>query len=149
MSKELPKPKESQAKALEKQAFALADFMYGLLDEFPEDEKWVTSQKLRISANDLLYYTAQAIGNITPSGTEYEWANASKHGTALRTLYIFAARQKFIDLDPNIVVKLDKLLQEINHQSQLVKKRITAANEKEHKLWREKYKQWKAMNNEG
>ncbi|HTB48483.1 MAG TPA: hypothetical protein VK712_00175, partial [Verrucomicrobiae bacterium] len=133
---------------IEKEANFLADFAYSKLHEFPDEEKWVTTQKLRISANDLMFYSAQAAANTSPSGAEYEWSNARKNANSFRTLYIFATKQNYIELEPEIVVRIDTLVRQIDDQSQQAQKLAEAANDKDLEHWRRKYKLWREMNNE-
>lgn len=138
----------SKVKAIEKTANELADYIYGKFHEFPEEEKWVTVNKLRNAANELMFYVAQAAGNIAPTGAEYEWSNAHKNANALRTSYLFATKQEYIDLDPEIIVKIDDLMRCIKEQSKEAAKLAEAANNKELEHWRKKYKIWKAIHDE-
>ena len=60
-------------------------------------------------------------------------------------MYIFACKQKFLELDPEIVVKIDKLLKEINANIATVKKEAENKAKKELEPWLEKYSLWKEM----
>jgi hypothetical protein len=89
--------------------------VYGLLDKLIEDfpdEKWATASKLRNAANDSLYYVSQAVGNALPETSAYDWNNVRKHLFSLQTMYIFAGKQQFFTIDPAIIVRLDKLIQQ-------------------------------------
>jgi hypothetical protein len=96
-----------------------------------------------------MFYVAQAAGNILPGSAEYEWINAHKNANSLRSMYIFATKQQYIDLDPGIVVKIDNLMKQIHIQSKEAGKRAQIASEKELDHWRKKYKIWKEISDEG
>ena len=99
------------------EACAIAEYMYGILHEFPEEEKWDTERKLRSAANDVMYYVAQAVANGLPASAEYDWANARKSVSTVKTLYRFAGRQKMIEFDPETMVRLDKLLATMDNET--------------------------------
>ena len=133
--------------SLWKEANAIAEYMYGRLEEFEQtpDEKWNTERKIRNAANDVVFFIAQAVGNFLPDAAEYDWNNARKNLFALRTMYTFAHKQKFISLDPEIVVKIDQLLADIDTEITAAKKEIAKKTEKDMQPWLEKYRLWKEM----
>jgi hypothetical protein len=63
------------------------------------------------------------VANNAPESGEYDWNNARKYLFAFQGMYMFVVKQKFIKLDPEVVVELDELLQEIDNQSAACKKR--------------------------
>lgn len=130
-----------------KEANSIAEYMYGRLEEFEHtpDEKWSTERKIRIATNDVIFFIAQAVGNFMPDAAEYDWNNARKNLFALRTMYTFAHKQKFIALNPEIVVKIDELLANIDIQIAATKKEIAKKTENDMKPWLEKYRLWKEM----
>jgi len=130
-----------------KEANAIAEYMYGRLEEFEQtpDEKWNTERKIRNAANDVIFFIAQAVGNFMPDAAEYDWNNARKNLFALRTMYTFAHKQKFIALNPEIVVKIDELLVGIDAEIAATKDEITKKNKKDMEPWLEKYRLWKEM----
>lgn len=134
-----------------KEANAIAEYMYGRLEEFEQtpDEKWNTERKIRNAANDTLFFIAQAVGNFMPDAAEYDWNNARKNLFALRTMYTFAHKQKFIVLNPEIVVKIDKLLADIDTEITAAKDEITKKTKKDMEPWLEKYRLWKEMEGKG
>ncbi len=133
--------------ALWKDANAIAEYMYGRLEEFEHtlDEKWNTERKIRNAANDVAFFIAQAVGNFLPDAAEYDWNNARKNLFALRTMYVFAHKQKFISLNPEIVVKIDELLTNIDEEVVKAKKETEEKSEKDMKPWLKKYQLWKEM----
>lgn len=42
----------------------------------------------------------------------YDWSNVRKHLFSLQAMYIFAGKQHFFALDPDIVIRIDKLIQQ-------------------------------------
>jgi hypothetical protein len=67
-------------------------------------------------------------------------------------MYRFAGRQKFIDLDPQIMVRLDKLLIDIDAQRiaamEQEKKHLDTERQDGLKPWLEKYEIWKQITQE-
>jgi hypothetical protein len=129
-----------------KEASDIAEFMYGKLEEFPEEEKWETQRKLRSAANDLLFTVSQASGDASPSGTEYQWGMARRHASALKAMYRFAGRQKFIELDPQMMVRLDRLITNIESRVKGSYKQTEDHNQSDMETWRKRYKMWKETN---
>lgn len=131
-----------------REANELAEFMYSKLVLLPADEKYETIRKLRSSSNDLIFYIGQAASNKIPVGAEFEWGHASRSLGALKTMYRFACRQGFLELDPQIMVRIDKLVE--NVQLEVSKSAEMAKQNEEHQLdvWREQYRLWRAMNDQ-
>lgn len=125
------------------EANALAEFVYALLPELPEDEKWDTALKLRTAANNLIFSTAEALGNGGPSTMEYEWGDVRKYASALKTMYRFAGRQEFIDFDPSIMVRLNKFLTAVGEELSQAYERTAKSNADELEAWRDRYALWK------
>ncbi|HSW80039.1 MAG TPA: four helix bundle protein [Candidatus Saccharimonadales bacterium] len=141
-------PNKLRANPLWKDTYELVVYIYDkideILDNFP-DEKWTTAIKLRNSANDSLFYVAQSVGNTIAEGAEYDWGNARKSLFALQTMYVFAGKRKFIQLDPEVVVKIDELLEKIDTGIETSKKEADNKTKKELEPWLEKYRLWKEM----
>ena len=88
--------------------------IYALLHKLPEDERWETQPKLRMSASDLLFTASQAVGAAGPTGSEYDWGNVRRHLMALKAMYRFAGRQQFIELEPEMMVKINDLIKGVD-----------------------------------
>ncbi len=127
------------------EACALAEYIYSILHLLPEEEKWNTTLKLRNSANDLMFYVSQGLSNTSPAAVEYDWAGVRKHASGLKTMYRFAGKQDFIDLDPEIMVRLNKLLEDVDSKVLAAIKQTKDANIAEVEHWRQKYKLWKGI----
>jgi len=68
---------------------------------------------------------------------------------ALKTMYRFACRQKFIELEPSIMVRLDKIREQIDTEVARAYKQTESFNKRDIEIWQEKYTMQKAANNEG
>ena len=85
-----------------------------------------------------MFSVAQAVGNSSPSATEYDWGQARRSASALKTMYRFAGRQKFVELDPNIMVRLDKIIYDISIGSDEAYSRSEDFSREEFKIWLKK-----------
>lgn len=142
------KPIKLEDEPLWREACDLAEYLYGKLHEFPEEEKWQTQSKLRSAANDLMYYVAQGLGNPNPNSSEYDWGYARRSAGSAKTMYRFAGRQKFIDLDPGVMVRIDKVIDQIDAQFAKSSKKSEDYNRKDIEHWRKKYEISKEIENE-
>ncbi len=132
--------------SLWKETGEIVEYMYAKLHELPAEEKWDTESKLRTSANNLLFTVSQAIGDASPGGSEYEWGSARKYASGLKAMYRFAYRQNFIELEPSMMVRLNKLIEAIDDEVAQAYKQTEAHNKKEIELWHKKYRLWKETN---
>jgi hypothetical protein len=141
-------PDKLRANPLWRETYAIAGYMYDkiyeLIANFP-DEQWTTASKLRNSANDSLFYISQAIGSAAPEVSKYDWSNARKNLFSLQSMYTFAGRQKFLELEPEIVVRIDALLGEIDKR--IVSSNMEAKKKDKEDLepWLEKYRLWQKI----
>lgn len=129
-----------------KRANAIAKYMYEILPDFPEEEKWDTAAKLRHAAVDLVFHAALAEGvDITPSGAHFDWENVRKFAFGLKAVYLFTVDQGFVEIEPDIVVQLDGVIK----YSERKYNDGVAAWDKQRKddlaPWQEKYRLWKEM----
>ncbi len=131
-----------------KDVYYLVEHMYGkindLITDYP-DERWTSANKLRNAANDSLFYASQAVGSANLEACQYEWNNARKNLFALQSMYTFAAKQKFFDSEPEVIVKIDSLLTHVDKQIALSKKAIADKNKEELEPWLEKYRLWQQI----
>lgn len=115
-----------------------------LIENFPNEE-WATASKLRLSANDSLFYVSIAVGNVASEANKYDLNNARKHLFALQAMYLFAAKQKFITPDPSVVVAIDEAVNAIDKRIEKSIEENKKRNDEELKPWLEKYKLWQQM----
>lgn len=141
--KKLAKLEDNQAW---KDCNEIAAYVYSKLSEMPSDEDWNTTRKLRDGANNLVFYVAEALGGgMAPNGAVYEWNNVRKTSSSLKTMYRFACKQKFIELEPEIMVKLGKLIALSEAEIKKATKKAKQLEVDELKPWFEKYRLWKEM----
>jgi hypothetical protein len=128
--------------------FNIAQTVYGKLDDiisnYPEEE-WNTASKLRNAANDSMFFVSQALGNKLASNASYDWNEAHKHLFALQSTYIFAAKQKYLELDPDVVVCLDNALEIASGQIEASEKAADKDKQEDLEPWLEKYRIWQKM----
>ncbi len=133
-----------------KEANELAEYMYGLLDKFSKDEEWHMRAKLHNAVADFVFYAGLSLSNVGFVGREHDWANFRKMAGTVKTVYRFAARQNFVELNPDVMVRLDKLLDAIDERIVQERKRSDDFYEtvrvKELKPWQEKYNLWLKIN---
>ncbi len=135
--------------SLWKEVFEVAQYMYGKLlelENFP-DEKWTVEGKLRTAAFDALYFLANAIssGDDSTSSVIFDWNNARKSLFAVQTAYIFAGKQGFLELEPERVVQIDRLLKEYVSRIDAVRKENIRRDKADKEAWLEKHRLWQEM----
>lgn len=130
------------------EANSLAEAIYAILPEIPEDEKWDITNKLRSSSIDLLFCVAEAFGDARPVTTEFEWGETRKHIASLKTIYRFAGRQKIIDLDPRMMVRFDTFMSDIDDRVAAAYDQTEADQKHDLDMWRTKYQLWREKANE-
>ncbi len=127
---------------------SLADYFYGILADFPASEHYTAVSKIRFAVIDVLYSVSQGLGNASDSGREYDWTYAKKFLSGLKGIYIFSGKQSFIELDPQIVVRMDKLSKIFDEQIEQGFKDSNVAYKREIDSWKERYDSWKKLNEE-
>lgn len=142
----IPKLQPLEKEKLWREACELTEYFYSLLDKYPQEESYITASKLRMSSVDFLYSVSQALANVSRSGREYDWSNARRALAGAKTLYRFSSKQEFIELDPEIMVRIDAVLKEIDERVVEAYKDSDAMYEREITAWQKKYEAWKAGN---
>ena len=131
-----------------KSTYEIAQQTYGIaqqiLDAFP-DEQWATVNKLRTTANDCMFYVSQSVGATPTELSVYDMNNARKHLFTLQSMYIFAAKQQFTKLEPDIVVAIDAMITDIDRRIELAEKNRLEQTQKDLEPWLEKYKLWQKI----
>ncbi len=141
-------PKKLEDEPLWKETNALAELLYTKLDSFPSDEKWYSASKLRYAIVDLVFTLSQALGSGSLVGSEYEWRAARKHASSMKAMYRFAGRNKFIDLDPSVMVRMDDLIKSIDLNINDAQKATKETEKRDMEPWLEKYRIWKEISHE-
>jgi hypothetical protein len=122
---------------------SIAEEIYKILSDIPEDEKWDIASKLRTSAVNLMFSIAEALGDARPVTTEFEWGESRKYIASLKTIYRFAGKQGFFELDPNMMVRFDKLMSDIDDKIAAAYDQTEADNKHDLDMWRTKYQLWR------
>lgn len=141
-------PKKVRDDSFWKDVYALAIRFYAIGDEvikIAPSEEWRTVSKLRNAASDSLFYASQAVGNSAPEAASYDLNFTRKNLFALQSMYTFATKQAYIELDPELVVKIDKIISEIDTRITLSKEEAKKKNDEELQPWLEKYRLWQKM----
>lgn len=101
--------------------------------------------KLNSAATDLVFYVAQGAATELDV-TLYDWKYAKKSLGSLREVYKLFCKTNDIKVDPELMVKIDELGQEVDKAINDSKKAQQKRDEEELKPWMDKYKLWKEMN---
>ena len=109
----------------------VVEHVYTKLADMPEEERWDMTAKLRTAASQLLYNVAVAVGNTAPAATEFDWAQTNKQLFALKTMYRFAGRQRFFKIDPEAMLKIDKMIDIVAGKTAEAYRQTDEANKKE------------------
>jgi len=131
-----------------KEASAIAEAMYEVADSIETvqlDEKWRTASKLKNAANDAYFYVAQVVGAGKNQALEFDCISARKNLNTVKSMYIFASKQGMTELDPGLVVRIEKLVAKIDAEQKATQKEIKRKTEEELKPWLEKYRIWQKI----
>ena len=131
-----------------KTTFELARQMYNIAHQILElhpDEQWATVNKLRTTVNDCMFHVSQSVGAVPAEVSVYDLNNARKNLFTLQSMYIFATKQQFISLDPEIVVTIDSLIADVDNRIKSAEEFRALQTQKDLEPWLEKYRLWQKM----
>jgi hypothetical protein len=134
--------------SLLKEASDIAEKIYKMADEIESsepDEKWRTVSKLKNSANDAYFYIAQVAGAGKAQSFEFDCVNARKNMSTLKYMYVFACRQGMVELEPEIVLRMEKLIVVIDDEQKLSQLQTKSRSDEELKPRLEKYRIWQKI----
>lgn len=117
----------------------------GAIEAESDEEKWRTVSKLKNAANDAYFYVAQVSGAGKKQAVEFDCVYARKNLNTLKSMYIFASKTGMSKLDPEQVVRIDKLIAKIDAENKASQKEIKFKTEEELKPWLEKYRIWQQI----
>lgn len=123
----------------------IAEAIYDVLHEYPSEERWQSGSKLHNSAIDLLFHVSVATADTENTLNQTDWRYALKYAQALETIYIFAGKQGFYKIDPEVVVKIQELREILKVELKKAQRSSEATDAKDMKKWLEKYTMWKEM----
>ena len=141
-------PKKIRDDVFWQSVYKLVERIYNKIDDLIADfpaEEWLTANKLRCSANDSLFYISQVVGSVAPEMSKYDLNNARKYLFTLQSMYTFASKQKFLELEPEIIVEIDNILHEIYKRVKNSDTEAEKKNKEELEPWMEKYRLWQKM----
>ncbi len=84
------------------------EHIYGLLDNFPEEEKWGMQSKLRARAFDASSDIAEATGSIDPRDIKWQLGMARRSLFGLKNALRLAHKAGYLEAQPELMVKIDK-----------------------------------------
>jgi hypothetical protein len=111
MSSSTPKLEENDLWRLASRITADA---YGTLDAFSADEKFLTVSRLRQHAGSLADEIALAVGSIDPRDVQYYLGHARRDLFGIKSIYRISHDNGLLKLDPEQMVRIDKLLVDID-----------------------------------
>jgi len=146
----MPKQSLPSSQILLNESIKIVEYIYDeVLKQFDEfsEEKFHTELKLRRAANDIIFFAAQVAGNTTVDTSEYDLESLRKNLVTLKTMYIFAGK-RFIELEPSIVIRVDKLIVEVDKEIDRSKEEVKRRTDEELEPWFKKYNLWKEMSDD-
>lgn len=144
-SKLMPELVKLESSPVWKEANRIAEYMYKITANIPEEDRWQSPHKMRLAANDMIFNVALGLGNGAPSGQEFDWGYARKYVAGLKTMYRFWCRQGSVAIDPEIMVALDRLTDMIDAELKTAYERAEKLEQENLKPWLKKYKMWQEM----
>lgn len=140
-------PLELRNNPLWKEAFAISEYMFDQVGSSSSvlDEKWNTLNKIRSSANDMMLNASMAVGSSDGAAAKYDWNSARKSLFAMQTMYLFACKQNFLDIEPEWVVRMDKLLKKLDDEFKKSVEEMDNLYHEEINQWLQKYKIWQQI----
>lgn len=127
---------------------SVTNYVYSILDQFPEDEKFGIIYRLRTQANTVLTDASIATGNLTHHSNEYEWSTLHKNSIALKTLHDFAVGQEYITDNPEFNINISLIITEAKKNFESANKKTEKFNKKDQDSWSKRYAEWTEMREE-
>jgi hypothetical protein len=130
-----------------KEASAISEYIFDQVDSTSSvlDEKWNITNKIRNSANDMMLNASMAVASSDSAAAKYDWNSARKSLFAMQTMYLFACKQSYLDIEPEWVVRIDKLLQKFDDEFKKSVNEMDNQNHQEMEQWLQKYKIWQQI----
>lgn len=93
----------------------VAKYVYELVAQLPESEQITMQYKLRAKAFDTTSDIAEAVGAINEGDIEYAMGSARRSLFAIKNSYKYLHTQSIIDVDPDFMVLLNGLIDEVDN----------------------------------
>lgn len=142
-------PKKVRQDQLWQKVYKIVEQIYSNVDDIiaaNPAEEWNTASKLRSSAGDSLFYVSQVVGSVAPEMAKYDLNNARKNLFSLQSIYTFAAKQKFFEIDPQVIIDIDQVIDQLDQRLETYKKELDKQNKEDLEPWLEKYRIWQKIN---
>lgn len=100
-----------------KEMTEIVSYIYDVAEQIAQDrpeEQYYTANRLRTTANDSLYFASQALGNKLKHNSEYDWNDAHRSLFTMQSMYLFATKKQYIEISPEIVIRMDSLLHTVD-----------------------------------
>jgi hypothetical protein len=113
-----------------KDMYSLATFIFSDLDGLPKDEDFQLKFALKNSAHGISNYTASAVGSISPSEQLQHFSMARSALFSMKSAMKSAHSQYNHKIDPDIMLKIDRLVRDIDAEVTAASEALTSWNEK-------------------
>lgn len=111
-----PKTNKLEDSKLWQEAVSVMERAYKLSEEFPEESQYTLTYKLRGRSFDLTQAIAEAEGANGPRDIEWFYSQARTALFAMKNAYHVARKTDVYKVDAEEVVRLNKLLEQIDKQ---------------------------------
>jgi hypothetical protein len=92
-----------------KDAAEVAEYANSIVGLFSEDEKWTYVSKLRNRSFDLTSDIAEALGSVDPRDKTWAFGIARRDAFGLKNALVMAHKTTAVDVDMNMLVKLESI----------------------------------------
>lgn len=111
-----PKTNKLEDSKLWHEAVSVMERAYTLSQEFPEESQYTLTYKLRGRSFDLTQAVAEAEGANGPRDIEWFYSQARTALFAMKNAYHVARKTEVFKVDPKEVVRINKLLEQVDEQ---------------------------------
>lgn len=122
----MSKPEKLEDNKLWQGASRISEAVDAMLGSFPEEERWGVESKLRQRSLEVTQGISEAAGAIDPSEVRYCLSGARRDLFGLKNALRIAYRRGYVKLDPQIMVDIDKLTDEIDKEVAVFPEKIKA-----------------------
>lgn len=125
--------KELEKSEMWQMAVRVMEETHALAEELPENDEYTMEYKLRQRGFDLSDDIAEAEGSIFAKDTEYYLGLARRDLFGIRNMYHVLARLEHAEINPDVMVRMNKLLNAIDARIVLARKEISSEEQRKTK----------------
>jgi four helix bundle protein len=92
----------------------IAEAAYGLLTDFPEEEKWGLTSKVRQRAFEASNDVAEGLGAIDPRDIKWHFGLARRDLFGLKNALLLGTKAGYLDVNPEMMSEIEQSIQEID-----------------------------------